>query len=200
MYSVDCAKNGVQGSLMARTKNYDAILLDLCLPERMGNAVCTEVRAAGKNAPIVVMSVESDVPKKIELLNLGADDFLAKPFSLDELLARLRAVLRRPKALQEDTLRAQDLALDLVRHRATLGEKEIRLTKKEFHLLEYLMRNRGIVVARSTLLENVWDDAHGLATNTIEAHIRSIRKKLAAFNAAELIHTIPGCGYVFDVR
>lgn len=200
MYSVDCAKNGVQGSLMARTKNYDAILLDLRLPELMGNEVCAQVRAAGKNAPIVVMSVEADVPKKIELLNLGADDFLAKPFSFDELLARLRAVLRRPKALQEDILRFQDLALDLVRHRATLGEQEIRLTKKEFQLLEYLMRNRGIVVARSTLLENVWDDAHGLSTNTIEAHIRSIRKKMEAFNAAELIHTVPGCGYVFDVR
>lgn len=199
-YTVDCAENGAQGSLMGRTKNYDAILLDLCLPQRNGSAVCTEVRAAGKTAPIVVMSVQEDTPKKVELLDLGADDFLAKPFSLDELLARLRAVLRRPASLREEVLEGPYVTIDLLRHKVSLQNKEIYLTRKEFLLLEHLMRHRGVVVSRSTLLEQVWDDIHDLATNTIETHVRSLRKKLSGRNIPKLIHTVPGCGYVFDLR
>lgn len=198
-YKVDCAATGTQGSLMGRTKNYDAILLDLCLPGRMGNAVCTEVRAAGKNAPIVVMSVEADTPKKIELLNLGADDFLIKPFSLEELLARLRAVLRRPQLLKEENvLKTQHIVLDLLRHQVFVQQKEIHLTRKEFLLLEHLVRHKGIVMSRSSLLERVWDDTLKTKTNTIETHIRSLRKKMAAQRAPKIIHTIPGYGYVFD--
>ncbi len=199
-FVVDCAENGPQGSFLGRTVDYDAILLDLCLPDRMGNAVCTELRGAGRTAPIMVMSVMADVPRKIDLLNLGADDFVAKPFSFEEVVARVKALVRRPKALRQEVLRFGHVTLDPVRQKMLLNDKEVYLTRKEFMLLEYLMRHNGAVVTRSMLLEHVWDGTLDMFTNTIETHVRSLRKKMEPKNARKIIHTIPGRGYAFEVR
>ncbi len=199
-FVVDCATDGASGSFMGRTTDYDVILLDLCLPKRMGNAVCTELRSAGKTAPIMVMSIMSEIPRKIELLDLGADDYVIKPFSINEVIARVRALTRRPRALQADVLRHGPLTLDVSRQKVIVRGKEVYLTRKEFLLLEYLMRHYGHVVTRSMLLEHVWDGALDTFTNTIETHIRSLRKKLEPKRGGKVIHTLPGRGYICEIR
>lgn len=200
-FAVDCADNGDTGSFMGRTTNYDAILLDLYLPERNGSAVCTELRAAGKTAPILMMSVQGEVPSKVELLNLGADDYVTKPFSFDEVLARIRALVRRPRAVQPNVVRHGHITLDVLRQKVFLKDREeVYLTRKEFVLLEYLMRHEGIVVTRGMLLEHVWDGTLDLFTNTIETHILALRKKVERPGVPKVIHTISGRGYVFDAK
>lgn len=199
-FAVDVAEDGPRGSFLGRTVDYDAILLDLCLPERMGKAVCTELRAAGRTAPIMVMSVMSETDRKIDLLNLGADDYVVKPFSLDEVVARIRALTRRPRALQQATLSHGHVTLDSLRQKVHLDGKEVYLTRKEFMLLEYLMRNYGVVATRSMLLEHVWDGALDMFTNTIETHILALRKKMEPKPGPKIIHTVPSRGYVFELR
>ena len=123
LYSVDLANDGETGSFMARTNEYDLIILDYALPKKDGKEVCKEIREAGKSVPIIMLTVQSELPDKIEMLNLGADDYMTKPFSFDELLARSRAVMRRPKQIQSDILQLDDLKVDSIRYRVYLGEK-----------------------------------------------------------------------------
>jgi DNA-binding response OmpR family regulator len=146
-----------------------------------------------------MISVQTEMPTRVELLNMGADDFITKPFSFEELLARVRAVLRRPREIQKEILSVDDLILDSVRCRVERNGKEIKLTRKEFALLEYMLRNKGSVLSRGTLMEHVWEVHGDLFSNTIETHILNIRKKIDHPGAKKLIHTVSGRGYKIDI-
>lgn len=198
-FAVDVGKDGDEGLTLATQNGYDVIVLDNILPKRSGEMICKELRNMGKSTPILFLSVLSDTSKKIDLLNIGADDYLTKPFAFEELLARLRALLRRPKQISSDVLTCEDVVLDVNAQTVKRGKKFIHLTRKEFMLLEHLMRNYGIVVSRSMLMEHVWDMALDPFSNTIEAHILSLRKKLESSNKKKLIHTISGKGYKFGI-
>lgn len=192
-FAVDTAEDGERGSYLARTSDYDVVLLDYLLPKMNGQAVCQAIRTSGKHPYIIMLSVKSETPLRIDLLNEGADDYLPKPFSFAELLARIRAIMRRPRVVQSEVLRHGDITLDTRAHVVTKAGKEVHLTRKEYMLLEYLMRNKGQVVTRGMLGEHVWDTNFNAFSNTIESHILTLRKKLDTNR--NLIHTIPGRGY-----
>ena len=198
-YVVDTAFDGEEGLRLIQTSSYDIVILDNNMPKKTGLEVCKELRAEGNSVPILMLSVQSETTTKVDLLNAGADDYLTKPFSIDELNARIKALLRRPKEIESEDLRIDDLFLDLNRHIVTRGEKEIYLTKKEFTLLQYLLRNKGIVLSRSMIMEHVWDMNVDPFSNTIESHIMSLRKKLDLPKYKKLIHTVSGRGYKIDV-
>lgn len=198
-FAVDHAEDGESGLLLAKTNDYDLIILDNMLPKKSGLEVCQQLRLAKPSLPIIMLSVLADSQKKTELLNAGADDYITKPFSFQELLARIRAVLRRPQKIVGEVFIIDDLTLDCQKKIITRDGSEINLTKKEFMLFEYLMRNRGTVLSRGMIMEHVWDMNADPFSNTIEAHILSLRKKLGQFgNGREIIHTIPGRGYKID--
>lgn len=198
-FAVDTAADGEEGSYLARSHEYDAILLDNVLPKKNGLDVCKEIRQSGKHTPIIVLSVKSSVDDKIELLNAGADDYVTKPFSYNELKSRVHALLRRPRTLMPPLLKVDDLILDTLEQRVRRGKKEIYLTRKEFALAEYLLRNRGTVVSRAMLMEHVWNSEIDPFSNTIEAHILNLRKKIDLGAKKKLIHTVPGRGYKIEV-
>jgi len=198
-FVIDVVKDGYQGSFLARTNNYDLIILDYKLPKKDGKQICIEIREAKKTTPILMLSVIADTKKKVEILNAGADDYLTKPFSLNELLARINALLRRPQEIEEDILKIDDLILDLKRNKVTRGKVEVYLTKKEYMLLKYLLRNHGLVLSRGMIMEHVWDINADPFSNTIEAHILSLRKKISLNRERKkLIYTVPGRGYKID--
>lgn len=199
-FFVDTATKGDKGSYLGRTNDYDAILLDYVLPEKKGDQICKEIRDAGKTCPILILSVRGAVPEKVELLNMGADDYITKPFAFDELLARLRAVMRRPAVWQDSILTIDNLVVDPIKYKAVRNGKEIQLTRKEFALLEYLLRNKEAVVSRGAIMEHVWDLNGDIFSNTIETHILNLRRKIDIKGQLKLIHTISGRGYKIDVR
>jgi DNA-binding response OmpR family regulator len=199
-FAVDTASDGTEGSYMARTNAYDIIILDNMLPEKSGNTVCQEVRRVGHTCPILILSVLSDTWRKVDLLNSGADDYMIKPFSFEELMARIRALMRRPAQIAGDILTIDDLALDAKQQSVKRGGIGIYLTRKEFMLLEYLMRNQGSVLTRGMIMEHVWDMTNDPFSNTIESHILSLRKKVDNKPERKLIHTVSGRGYKMDTR
>jgi DNA-binding response OmpR family regulator len=197
-FVVDAASDGGLGSDKALTNHYDLIILDNVLPVKDGREICSEIRNRGCNTPIIMLSVKADVDTKVDLLNIGVDDYLAKPFSFTELLARIRALLRRPPIAEHKLVKIGGIAIDVLRHSAKCDDKEIPLTPKEFALLEYLTRNRGVVLSRSEILEHVWDVNTDSFTNTVESHVLKLRRKLGCQNRNDFIHTIPGVGYKID--
>lgn len=197
-FAVDVVDNGEDGAYQASINDYDIIILDNVLPKKSGIEVCREIRQQGKTAPIIILSVKSDTAKKVEYLNAGADDYLTKPFVLDELLARMRALLRRPSKIEEDVLSIADISIDTKRCVVTRKNKEIYLTRKEFMLLRYLMKNAGAVLSRGIILEHVWDMSVDIFSNTIESHILSLRKKIGDTGKKRLIKTVPGRGYKME--
>jgi DNA-binding response OmpR family regulator len=199
-YSVDTASDGEKGSYLARTNEYDLIILDYMMPKKDGRTVCLEIRQAGKTVPIIMLTVRSTTEAKVELLNTGADDYLTKPYSFQELRARINALLRRPRQLESTTFKLGDLSVDTLRHKVIRANKEIYLTRKEFGLLEYLLRHQGIVVSRGMIMEHVWDSEGDPFSNTIEAHILNLRKKIDIHFKQKLIHTIPGRGYTIELE
>jgi DNA-binding response OmpR family regulator len=194
-FVVDMVRDGAEGSFLARTNEYDAILLDNLLPKKTGLEIVRELRAKGKNVPILMLSVLGEIETKVELLNAGADDYLAKPFSYDELLARLGALLRRPPFVQKVMLEVADLTLNEATHEVHRAGVDIHVTRKEFSLLRYLMRNAGVVLSRGLLLEHVWNMDMDPFSNTVEAHIASLRRKIDAPHERKLIKTLLGRGY-----
>jgi DNA-binding response OmpR family regulator len=198
-YSVDLAPDGERGSFLARTTEYDLIILDNILPKMTGLDICKDLRERGKIVPILMLSVRSDTATKVELLNAGADDYLCKPFSLDELLARVNALSRRPPVIESDVMKIDDLKIDAVNYSVVRGRKRLYLTRKEFMLLAYLLRHRGTVVSRGMILEHVWDMNGDPFSNTIESHISSLRRKVDLPGRKKLIHTVPGRGYKADL-
>lgn len=197
-FVVDTAADGQAGSYKARTNNYDLLILDNMLPHMTGRQICYELRSNGNGAPILMLSVKSETDTKVDLLNAGADDYMTKPFSYTELLARIKALLRRPKKVEGAVLKIDNLTLNADTCIVERGGKKILLTLKEFVLLEYLMRNQGRVLSRATLLEHAWDMNADPFTNTIETHILNLRKKIRSKNRKELIHTTVGRGYKME--
>lgn len=194
-FAVDVAHDGDEGMRLARVNQYDAIVLDNVLPNKTGFEMCSELRACGTTTPILMLSVQAEKTDIVRTLHTGADDYLTKPFSFDELNARVHALLRRPATVQGDVLTAHGITLDTRKHVVQRGGQEILLTRKEFMLLEYLMRNIGTVVTRAMLLEHVWDMYADPFSNTIESHVLSIRKKLSKQDGDRVIETVPGRGY-----
>jgi DNA-binding response OmpR family regulator len=197
--TVDSAENGADGSYAARTNEYDVIILDYSLPKKNGNLVCEEIRASGKTTPIIFLSVMGEVNQKVNLLEKGADDYLTKPFSFGELRARVRALARRPQKMESSTLQIGDLVLDSERQIVCRGKTNIYLTRKEFNLLHYLMKNRGLVLSRGVIMEHVWNADSDPFSNTIESHILNLRKKINVGRKKDLIRNIPGRGYTIDI-
>lgn len=173
---------------------YAVIILDLMLPGAPGEEVCKIVRGMGVTTPIIILTARDTTESKVDVLNRGADDYMAKPFSFDELLARVQALSRRPVAMQQPILEIEGLALDPMTRKVRYHDTPIELTLKEFSILEYLMRNPGVVVARDTILDNVWDFEFSSFSNIVDVHVKNLRKKLAVADDIH-IETVRGVGY-----
>ncbi|MCH7883208.1 response regulator transcription factor [Patescibacteria group bacterium] len=197
-FSVDWAADDRKGLWLAKTNTYDLIVLDIKLPEKDGIEICRELRKEKKTLPIIMLTVKSETATKVEALNAGADDYLTKPFSFEELLARIRALLRRPETIVGPKLKVNDLELDTLSHTVVRGSKSIQLSKKEFTLLEYFMRNAGITLTRNMILEHVWDMNVDPFTNTVDVHVRFLREKIDSRHRRKLLHTIHGIGYKME--
>ncbi len=194
-YAVDVAADGETGLRLAQDNPYDLIILDLMLPKLDGLAVCRRLRADRRHTPIVLLTARETVEDKVTGLESGADDYLTKPFAFAELLARVRALLRRGGA-PLSRLQAADLELDPVAHRVWRHGKEIALTAKEYAILEYLLRNADRVLTRTAIIEHVWDIHYEAVTNIVDVHIRSLRAKIDRDFAPPLIQTVRGVGYM----
>ena len=197
-FAVDWSGTGEKGMELAKTNDYDLVILDIKLPGKDGITVLKELREAKKTFPVIMLSVKSDTPTKIEALNIGADDYLTKPFSFEELLARIRALLRREKRITGPKLKIAELELDALSHTVVRAGKSIKLNKKEFALLEYFMRNPGITLTRNMILEHVWDMSADPFTNTVDVHVRFLREKIDEGHAKKLLHTVHGYGYKME--
>ena len=194
-FAVDTVSDGKEGFELAQINTYDVLILDNTLPRKSGIAICSDLRLHGKTMPVLILSANSDTRTKVDALNAGADDYLTKPFSFEELLARVHALLRRPAEITDDVLCIGNVTLDTKRHIVTRAEEDITLTRKEYMLLQYLMQNEGAVLSRGMIMEHVWDMNADPFSNTIESHILSLRKKLNCISRDDLIHTVPGRGY-----
>lgn len=197
-YTVDLATTGPQALSMAAAEPYDAIVLDVLLPGLDGIAVCRELREQGNRVPILMLTALDAVEHRIRGLDAGADDYLAKPFDFGELLARLRALLRRFAEPATDELRVGDLVIDLARHRVRRGAREIELTAKEFAFLVYLARHAGRVVTRADLLAHVWDDTRASYSNIIDVYASRVRRKIDEGEEVPLFRTLRGIGYLLE--
>ncbi|MFA5143654.1 MAG: response regulator transcription factor [Candidatus Omnitrophota bacterium] len=196
-YAVDTSYDGENGLFLAKTNNYDLILLDLMLPKIDGITVCKKLRADKIVSPIIMLTAKDAVKDKVTGLDAGADDYLTKPFAFEELLARIRAILRKKGEQEQATrLAVGDLSLDLTTHKVTRAGKDIELTSKEFALLEYLMRNAGKVVTRTMISEHVWDIDFDTFTNVIDVYINYLRNKIDSDARVKLIQTVRGRGYI----
>lgn len=197
--AVDISHTGYEGEELAASEPYDAIVLDLMLPDRDGVEVCRNLRRRGVQAPVLMLTALSGTQDKVNGLDAGADDYLAKPFEFEELLARLRALMRRGQASESRVLRCDDLELDLYSHVATRAGEKIELSNREFALLECLMRNENRVLSRIQIGEKVWDMNFEPTSNVIDVYISALRKKIDRGFDRPLIHTIKGAGYRFGV-
>jgi two-component system OmpR family response regulator len=195
-FSVDLAADGRTGHDLAVRESYDVIVLDLMLPCKDGFSVLRDIRRCGVKTPVLCLTARDAVEDRIHGLDLGADDYMAKPFSFAELLARLRALLRRSTAVVGNPIMVGDLTFDLVTRLVQRSGRRIDLTARESALLEYLARHAGQVVSRTMLLEKVWDMHQDPLTNVVDVHINRLRKKIDQGLAKPLIHTIRGVGYV----
>ena len=195
------AADGEEGLVTVLHGGYDAVVMDIMLPKLDGLEIIRRARAAGVRTPIIVLSARGSVEAKVTGLEAGGDDYLAKPFSITELVARVQALLRRASATPEATaLREADLEVDVVTHRVTRAGRRIDLQPLEYQLLEYLMRNKGRVVSKTTIMERVWDYAFDPHTNVVEVRVSRLRSKITAPGERELIHTIRRFGYVLEAR
>jgi two-component system copper resistance phosphate regulon response regulator CusR len=192
---VDVAGDGNSAVEKAFVNAYDLVILDLMLPGKDGLSVCREIRGAGSAVPILMLTARGDTASRIRGLDCGADDYLAKPFDLDELLARVRALLRRAPVLRQAVLRVGDLEIDTHSHAVSRAGRPIALTGKEYALLEYLAQREGAVVGREEISEHVWDEAYDAFSNLIEVYIQRLRRKIDTDGAQRLLHTRRGEGY-----
>ncbi len=198
-FGVEVASEGPGGSFMARTSSYDVIIMDYSLPKKNGMEICEEIRSQGICTPIMFLTIHGEVKRKVDALNIGADDYMTKPFSLEELKARIIALTRRPKKIDSPILKINDLMLNTHKKTAHRGKTQIYLTRKTYNLLEYLMRNRGMVLSRGMIMEYVWNSESDPFSNTVEAHIMNLRRKINIFGKKEIqIRNIPGRGYILE--
>ena len=195
-YAVDVYHDGDSGLYWAKEYNYDLIILDVMLPGKDGMMVCREIRKAGMITPIMMLTARDSTEDKIKGLDIGADDYVPKPFSFEELLARVRALLRRTQQYKTETLRVADLELDPVSHKVSRADQEIGLTGKEYALLEYLMRNVGRIVTETNIINHIWDMQADPMTNVVSVYIYHLRNKIDKHFEKKLIHTVRSLGYV----
>ncbi len=195
-YAVDVANDGEEGHFLLSSNDYDAIILDLMLPKIDGLTLCRTLRKEGNQTPIIMLTAKDTVKDKIKGLDSGADDYLPKPFAFEELLARVRVLLRKKDSRVQTQLKVDDLSLDLLTHKVTRAEREIDLTVKEYALLEYLMRNAGNIVTRTMISEHVWDINFDTFTNVIDVYINYLRNKIDSGFADKMIQTVRGKGYL----
>jgi two-component system, OmpR family, response regulator len=194
---VDLAGNGVEGLDLALTGDFDAVTLDVMLPRLDGFEVCKRLRAAGRNTPVLMLTAREAVHDRVHGLDSGADDYLAKPFAFEELLARLRALGRRRGPVGADLLTAGDLELDEITHEVRRGGRLIELTPKEFALLDYLMRHKGIALTRPQIFDQVWGYEANVLSNVVDIYIHYLRRKVDVAGD-KLIRTVRGVGYKID--
>jgi len=196
-YAVDIAPDGVKGEELAKVNDYDAILLDVLLPRQDGWLTCKNLRASSVSTPILMLTALDDVEDKIRGLDSGADDYLAKPFHIGELLARIRSLVRRKSEVRTTVIERFGLKLDVTVHKSWREGREIALTSKEFALLELFMMNSGKIISREMISEHLWDMNFEPRSNVIESFVRFLRQKIDKGFRTSLIHTMRGSGYIF---
>jgi len=194
-FSVEISHHGDEGYTLATTRPYDALLLDIMLPGRDGLSILKNLRLRGNPVPVILLSARSEPHERVEGLNLGADDYLVKPFYIEELVARLHVVTRRAAGTGSSTLAVEDLTIDLLTRQVTRGGRAIELTTREFQLLEHLARNPGRVLTRAQICERVWDYDFDPGTNLVDVYIQRLRRKIEVPDAPPLIETLRGVGY-----
>ncbi len=194
-YAVDIVHDGIEGEHYARVNDYDAIILDIMLPKKNGLDVLKDLKEAGIETPVILLTARDSVEDRVKGLNLGADDYLVKPFAFEELIARLNVMMRRGGS-GLPVLKFSDLSLDPATRRARRGDREVELTVKEYALLEYLLRNPNRVLTRALIAEHVWDQSFDSETNVVDVYINHLRAKVDSDASKRLIHTVRGVGYV----
>lgn len=197
-YAVDVVSDGEAVLYQAAINDYDVIVLDVLLPQRDGYDVCRELRKRGNATPVLMLTARATVDDRVTGFDAGADDYLTKPFSFRELLARIRALLRRDAQLRPDVLEIGDLVVDAASHRVYRANHQVQLTAKEYALLEYLARRTGEIVSRTDIATHVWDENFDLLSNTIEVYINRLRKKIDDQHSVKLLHTRRGEGYILE--
>jgi len=197
---VDIAEDGEDGLHLALTGNYDLLILDVMLPRRDGWSVLSNLRRAGKQTPVLMLTARDAVPERVKGLELGADDYLLKPFAFSELLARIRNILRRGSERQPEILKIADLEMNLHQQRVSRAGQLLELTPQEFRLLSYFLQHRGEVLSRTLIAEQVWDMNFDSDTNIVDVAVRRLRRKVDEHFDSKLIHTVRGMGYVFEAR
>jgi len=198
-YAVDVSYEGERGYFLAQTNSYDLILLDYNLPKINGREIIKKLRNENNNTPILMITVKSELENKIDIFSLGADDYLIKPFASSELLARIKAILRRPQTFLGNILSLGELELNTDLLILKKRGKQIKLSSKEFSLLEFLLRNKGKTLSRMEIMEHVWDNDADPFSNTIEVHINNLRRKIEDKNQ-KFIHTFSNRGYKIDLQ
>ncbi len=200
-YAVDVANDGNIGLSMALHDEYDLMIIDRMLPGKEGLEIVKEVRANGIKTPIIILTAKGQIRNRVEGLDAGADDYMVKPFSFEELLARIRALLRRPTETSNNILQVGDLTMDTSKLEVRRGKKRIKLTSTEYALLEYLMRNEGRTLSKDKIIGHVWNFDADILPNTVEAYIGSLRRKIdKPFAGPDLIHTLRGFGYRLELE
>lgn len=197
-FVVDTVANGVDGVHLAAEYDYAAVILDVMLPELDGWSVISKIRQVKQHLPVLFLTAKDELADKVKGFELGADDYLVKPFAFSELLVRVRSLLRRGQGRQEDTLQVADLKIDLLKRKATRGELHVQLTTQEFNLLALMAQRVGEVLSRTLIAEQIWDINFDCDTNIIDAAIRRLRKKVDDPFEKKLIHTVRGTGYVIE--
>ena len=198
-YAVDVASDGPAAFEQATVNDYDLMIVDVLLPGMNGLELCGRLRAGGVSSPILMLTARGEPDQRVQGLDAGADDYLPKPYHFPELLARIRALLRRGPALASQVLQIDDLTIDTRARRTERAGRPVQLTTKEYALLEYLGRRRGEVVGRADIAEHVWDDSFDPMSNLIEVYIQRLRRKVDDGHTVKLIHTRRGAGYTLDV-
>lgn len=199
-YIVDVAQDGDEGYRMAIDTEYDLIILDWRLPKRTGVDLLRELRSEGCAIPVLMLTARIEIADRVEGLDAGADDYLTKPFAFEELLARVRALLRRERRETSATLEIDDLVVDPATHAVKRGGVSISLSTREYALLEYFLRNRNRVLSRTVIAEHVWDFPYATTTNVIDVYVKYLRDKLDVGSRRPLIHTIRGTGYIMRLE
>jgi len=194
-YAVDVSYDGEGGYDLASSENYDLLILDLMLPKIDGMQICRQIRQGNNDVPILILTAKSQVEDKVSGLNCGADDYLTKPFAFEELLARIRALTRRPKNVVDSVLEVDDLTMNTINYEVKRSGKSISLSGKEYALLEVLMRHPNQILTKEQIINHVWDYEADVLPNTVEVYIRNIRNKIDKPFKSKLIQTVRGFGY-----
>jgi DNA-binding response OmpR family regulator len=199
-FMVEVTHHGDEGYTLATTRPYDVLVLDIMLPGRDGLSILRNLRERRMSVPVILLSARSELNERLEGLNLGADDYLTKPFYIEELIARIQAVARRASGTPQSLLQVEDLTLDLITHEVKRGDRKIELTAREFALLERLMRSPGRVFTRVQISEQVWNYDFDPGSNLVDVYIQRLRKKIGDTGPVKLIETIRGVGYRMKAR